>query len=199
MKVRTKILSAILHDGPCSQAELARKCAASPSAVSEECRRLIDEGILSKSPKVRAANGRSGALLEIDITRRFLVGIGICRSVMSAGIMTLDGRTLEKETAAISESDSNMQIIAQIEKTLLRLLENCCLSGKNILGIGVCMDSGLFGALSEGLSGLAGGYPTFFEPADEYLAYSQVYIPINPEDMYVFGGANVIRELLLTD
>lgn len=199
MKVRTKILSAILHDGPCSQAELARKCTASPSAVSEECRRLMDEGILLKSGSRSTANGRSGVLLEIDITRRFAVGIGVCHGVMSAGIITLDGRTLEKETAPISESDAGKQILIQVSEALSRLFKNCCLSSENVLGIGVCMDSGLFGVLGESLSGLAGGYPTFCEPADEYLAYSQAYMPINPEEMYVFGGAKVIRELLLKD
>lgn len=200
MKVRTKILSAILHDGPCSQAELARKCTASPSAVSEECRRLMDEGILLKSGSRSTANGRSGVLLEIDITRRFAVGIGVCHGVMSAGIITLDGRTLEKETAPISESDTGKQILIQVSEALSRLFKNCCLSSENVLGIGVCMDSELFRTLgNNSLSELSGGYPIFFETADEYLAYSQAYMPINPEEMYVFGGAKVIRELLLKD
>ncbi len=208
MKVRTKILSAILHDGPCSQAELARKCAASPSAVSEECRRLIGEGILLRVGRHSSASGRGGALLEIDITRRFAVGIGLCRGVISAGIITLDGRTLEKETAAIckadsSDSDSNEpesgeRIIANASEMLSRLFKNCCLSGENVLGIGICMDSELSERLgSDIILRLANGYPAFFEPADEYLAYSQAYMPINPEEMYVFGGAKVIRELLL--
>jgi N-acetylglucosamine repressor len=200
MKVRTKILSAILHDGPCSQAELARKCTASPSAVSEECRRLMDEGILLKAGSRSTANGRSGVLLEIDITRRFAVGIGVCHGVMSAGIITLDGRTLEKETAPISESDTGKQILIQVSEALSRLFKNCCLSSENVLGIGVCMDSELFKTLgNNSLSELSGGYPIFFETADEYLAYSQAYMPINPEEMYVFGGAKVIRELLLKD
>lgn len=200
MKVRTKILSAILHDGPCSQAELARKCTASPSAVSEECRRLMDEGILLKTGSRSTANGRSGVLLEIDITRRFAVGIGVCHGVMSAGIITLDGRTLEKETAPISESDTGKQILIQVSEALSRLFKNCCLSSENVLGIGVCMDSELFKTLgNSSLSELSGGYPIFFETADEYLAYSQAYMPINPEEMYVFGGAKVIRELLLKD
>ena len=200
MKVRTKILSAILHDGPCSQAELARKCTASPSAVSEECRRLMDEGILLKAGSRSTANGRSGVLMEIDITRRFAVGIGVCHGVMSAGIITLDGRTLEKETAPISESDTGKQILIQVSEALSRLFKNCCLSSENVLGIGVCMDSELFKTLgNNSLSELSGGYPIFFETADEYLAYSQAYMPINPEEMYVFGGAKVIRELLLKD
>ena len=198
MKVRTKILSAILHDGPCSQAELAKKCEASPSAVSEECRRLISEGILLKTGRHSLASGRGGTFLGIDITRRFAVGIGLCRGVISAGIITLDGRTLEKETLAISDSDSGEWIIAGASEMLSRLFKNCCLSGENILGVGVCMDSELSSRLgSDILSKLSNGYPAFFEPADEYLAYSQAYMPINPEEMYVFGGAKVIRELLL--
>ncbi len=198
MKVRTKILSAILHDGPCSQAELAKKCEASPSAVSEECRRLISEGILLKTGSRSSASGRGGTLLGIDITRRFAVGIGFCRGVISAGIITLDGRTLEKETLAISESDSDERILADASEMLSRLFKNCCLSGENVLGVGVCMDSVLSSRLgSNAVSRLSNGYPAFFEPADEYLAYSQAYMPINPEEMYVFGGAKVIRELLL--
>lgn len=198
MKVRTKILSAILHDGPCSQAELAKKCEASPSAVSEECRRLISEGILLKTGRHSLASGRGGTFLGIDITRRFAVGIGLCRGVISAGIITLDGRTLEKETLAISDSDSGEWIIAGASEMLSRLFKNCCLSGENILGVGVCMDSELSSRLgSDIISKLSNGYPAFFEPADEYLAYSQAYMPINPEEMYVFGGAKVIRELLL--
>lgn len=199
MRVRTKILSAILHDGAMSQAELARGCSVSPSAVSEECRQLISEGILAKSGRRSRAGGRGGALLEIDITRRFAVGIGLCRSVMSAGIVTLDGRTLEKESAGISESDSVKEVVAKVTEALSRLLENCCLSGDNVLGIGVCMDSRLIDSLGSGLAGLAAGYPLFFETADEYIAYSQAYMPVNPEEMYIFGGAKVIRELLLTD
>ena len=198
MKLRTKILSAILHDGPCSQAELAKKCTASPSAVSEECRRLISEGILLKTGRHSLASGRGGTLLGIDITRRFAVGIGLCRGVISAGIITLDGRTLEKETLSISDSESGKQIIANASEMLSRLFKNCCLSGENILGVGVCMDSELSSRLgSDIISKLSNGYPAFFEPADEYLAYSQAYMPINPEEMYVFGGAKVIRELLL--
>ena len=198
MKVRTKILSAILHDGPCSQAELAKKCTASPSAVSEECRRLISEGILLKTGRHSLASGRGGTLLGIDITRRFAIGIGLCRGVISAGIITLDGRTLEKETLAISDSDSGEWIIAGASEMLSRLFKNCCLSGENILGVGVCMDSELSSRLgSDIISKLSNGYPAFFEPADEYLAYSQAYMPINPEEMYVFCGAKVIRELLL--
>lgn len=200
MKVRTKILSAILHDGAKSQAELARACQASPSAVSEECRRLIDEGILARAGRRSQASGRGGALLELDITRRFAIGIGICRSVMSAGIITLDGRTLEKEALPICEYDSAQQILLAVSGTLSRLFKNCCLLSENVLGIGVCMDSEHFGILGgEGISKLAAGYPIFFEPADEYLAYSKAYMPVNPEEMYIFGGAKVIRELLLKD
>lgn len=151
MKVRTKILSAILHDGPCSQAELAKKCEASPSAVSEECRRLISEGILLKTGRHSLASGRGGTFLGIDITRRFAVGIGLCRGVISAGIITLDGRTLEKETLAISDSDSGEWIIAGASEMLSRLFKNCCLSGENILGVGVCMDRS-FQAVSEAIS-----------------------------------------------
>ncbi len=183
-----------------SQAELARACGISPSAVSEECRRLIDEGILAKAGKRSRASCRGGALLEIDITRRFSVGIGICHGVMSAGIVTLDGRTLEKETSLISETDSNERIIAVVAKTLSRMFKSCCLSEENVLGIGICMDSGLLERLGgESLSKLTTGFPAFLEPADEYLAYSQAYMPINPEEMYIFGGAKVIRELLLKD
>lgn len=200
MKVRTKILNAILHDGPCSQAELARKCAASPSAVSEECRRLIDEGILLRNGTRSSAKGRNGALLEIDITRRFAVGISVCRGIMSAGVITLDGRTLEKETAPINESASGEHILIQVSEALMRLFKNCCLSAENILGIGMCIDSELSDTLGNGgLSKLADRFTVFFESADEYLAYSQAYIPISPGEMYVFGGAKVIRELLLKD
>jgi hypothetical protein len=160
----------------------------------------MDEGILLKAGSRSTSNGRSGVLLEIDITRRFAVGIGVCHGVMSAGIITLDGRTLEKETAPISESDTGKQILIQVSEALSRLFKNCCLSSENVLGIGVCMDSELFKTLgNNSLSELSGGYPIFFETADEYLAYSQAYMPINPEEMYVFGGAKVIRELLLKD
>ncbi len=89
-------------------------------------------------------------------------------------------------------------MLADASEMLSRLFKNCCLSGENVLGVGVCMDSELSSRLgSNAVSRLSNGYPAFFEPADEYLAYSQAYMPINPEEMYVFGGAKVIRELLL--
>ncbi len=200
MKARAKILSEILHDGPLSQAELARRCGVSPSAVSEECRRLMSEGILAASGRAGSVKGRAGILLNMDITRRFAVGIGICRSVLSAGIITLNGKTLEKATTAISRSEPGEQIILKAFEMVSQLFRNCCLTGDNVLGIGVCIDSELLERHGEeSLAELAGGYPVFFEPADEYLAYSQAYMPINPEEMYVFGGAKVIRELLLKD
>lgn len=204
MKIKTKILRTILHNGPTSRAKLSKILSYSPSGISEAVSLLIERGVLSeagyenKSPNIR---GRKNILLDIDTSKCFALGIGMSGQTLSAGLATLKGGSLDTKSIEISPGDSPEKIISEAESLCRRVLKDCCLDPKMLLGVGICIDSGLSEriGLSEQTDFSAYPLPVLVEPADDYIRYSAAYMPINPAELYMFGCAKVIRDIFLEE
>lgn len=199
MKTRQKILKTILHRGAMSRTQLSLELDISPSRISEVTGLMIDEGLLIKSGySDGSSRGRKNTLLDIDVSRSFALGVGLCRGILCAGITTVRGETLESKSMALDASNTPEKAIAT--KELCReLMKNCCLLPEQLLGIGICLDKESEEALRKEIAAAmqTSPLPMLIEPADEYLEYSSAYIPIDPTEMYMFGCAKIIRDVFL--
>lgn len=203
MKTKQRILKAILHNGSMSRADLSDILGISPSRISEVTGLMIDEGLLFKAGYGSSnGRGRKNILLDIDTSRQFALGIGLCQGVLSAGITTVKGETIESKCIKLSCGTSFDNIKAASEAICKDIIKNCCLKPEQLLGIGICADKTTVIALgfAENTAKYADyPLPVLIEPADEYLEYSSAYIPINPAEMYMFGCAKIIRDIFLAD
>lgn len=201
MKTKQKILKSILHNGAMSRTELSAELNISPSRISEVTGAMINEGLLIRSGYgIGNSRGRKNVLLDIDVSRRFALGIGLCKGIICAGITTVKGETIESRSINIGDDASPDDIDSAVNRLCRDIIKNCCLKPEQLLGIGICRDKAIGIALNDNESAAkhtAYSLPVLIEPADEYLEYSSAYIPIDPTEMYMFGCAKVIRDIFL--
>lgn len=197
MKASQRILKAILSGGAMSRMQLSKRLGISASSVSEAVAELIEKGMLVEIGYGKGlAKGRKNILLDIDISFSFALGVGILSSTLCVGIATVKGQTLAKRVLTISESDSPNNVCGKAKSAIIEVMKDCCLDKSKIIGIGICLTARQAQDLrvdERFLSEL--GINTVIEPADEYIEYSGAYMPINPEEMYIFGCAKVVREM----
>lgn len=200
MKAKDDILKALLLNGAMSQTQLSKMLGISASYVCEVCGQLAKSGLIVRSGYSRSSGkGRKSVLFDVDVSYKFALGIGIGDGTVCVGITDIKGRTLSHRTARFSESQTTDGIFKIIESMVKEVESDCRICKDKLIGAGVFAPSELlkcagFTSEAENLFGVS----LLFEPSDDYIEYSKAYIPINPEELYIFGCAKVIRELFLS-
>lgn len=207
VNIKNRILISICHDGPASQAELAKKFGLSASHICEAVSKLVDEGILTESGYrvEKKTRGRKNTLLDFNTANKFALGIGHAGNVLSVGLTTVKGDVLGKESVLLDEDISKPELFNIALDISMRLLRDSCLAISSVLGIGICAknDSVELFYPSQTFCDLINDImefsklPVVFEPAEEFLNMDERIASIRPEGLYLFGAAKVIRDLLL--
>lgn len=200
MKSSKKIIKALISYGPMSRAELSKKLGLSASSITDITSAMLDEGvILERGYKKSDAKGRKNILLDLDTSYKFVLGIGVFKSVLCVGLVTVKGETLCRR---IFELDGESRplcsdfIFKTAKSAAEDIIRDCCIDESRLIGAGVCASSNmrrLLGIENDSIQGYK--IPVVVESADEYLEYSGGYMPINPQELYMFGCAKVIREI----
>lgn len=197
MKASQAILKAILSSGAMSRTQLSKKLGISASSVSDAVSELIDKGILIEvGYGGGSARGRKNILLDVDTSFGFALGIGIWDSTLCAGLATVKGQTLAKRILNLDENADFKEIQTKAHSAVIDIMTDCCLNQSKIIGAGICLSrvhAELLGVDEDFLKDL--NLMTIIEPADEYIEYAGAYMPINPEELYIFGCAKVVRDL----
>ena len=207
MTIKNRILSALCNNGSASRAELAKSLGLSSSHISEAANELIAKGIITEVGyrPAKSSRGRKNTLLDLDPSYKFALGIGYAKNVLSIGLTTVKGDLLGKEVTFVEPGITKDELLAVALAGTMRILRDCCLSLSSLVGIGLCVKrscaSSVYGDVTpdfivddvKSFSGQA----VVYESADEYLQLDERIAAIRPEELYIFGAAKVIRDLLI--
>lgn len=207
LTIKNRILSALCNNGPMSRAELSKRFGLSSSHVSEAANELIEKGVLTNAGYRTGENsrGRKNILLDLNPSYKFALGIGFAGNILSIGLTTVKGDVLGKEIANIDLDIPKDELFETALSMTMRILRDCCLNFSSLLGIGLCADeittktfyfNAPYDVIANEVSKYS-GHKVVYESADEYLQFDQRIAVVRPEELYIFGAAKVIRDLLL--
>ena len=142
---RMEILRLLRRNGPTSRIDIAREIGITKAAVTIITNEMISDGILyekgeQRDPEVRATRGRKKILLDICATYKMDIGIVLEGRQIYAGVATLWGDVVEKQTVPVAAGASREEILSQIENVYRQLLYKNDLKAGQITGVGVCID-----------------------------------------------------------
>ena len=206
MTIKNRILLSLCHEGAASRAELAKRLNLSASHISEAVSELIEKNILVEAGYTRQnSRGRKSTVLDFNLGANFALGVGYNDGLLSVGITTVKGDVLGKEVVQVDLSLEKEDLLRQSFSMVAEILRNSCLTLSSLLGVGLCFKQTakkifyIDATLEESLADVQDyiKVPTVFEPAEQYLQADPRIAPINPEELYLFGAAKVIRDLLL--
>jgi glucokinase len=116
--LQTEINGSILFNslrerGPASRAELAKRLKLSASAVSRVVERLLAEGYVVETGKVRTAVGKRPTRLEVNARRHSVVALDLSQDAAKLGLFDFSGRLVEKKDGpAIRGIRAEIELIA---------------------------------------------------------------------------------------
>ncbi|MGN0592636.1 MAG: winged helix-turn-helix transcriptional regulator [Ruminococcus sp.] len=140
---RMQILRVIRENGAISRVDISAFLHITRAAVTIITNEMIAQGILEEvgeepvDPGAEMRKGRRKILLDINPTYRFALGAYIDRDSVSIGLTTLNAATMDKRTFAIQPDTSVKDIVKMIRSTAKTMLNNSCLTGEHIVGMGI--------------------------------------------------------------
>ena len=149
---RSQILRLLRRRGPTSRIDIAREIGITKAAITIITNEMIAEGILyekgeQRSPDVPVSRGRKKILLDICSTYKMDLGIVLERNQLHAGVATLWGEIVEKQSVPIAPSASREEILTQLEKVYQQLFYKNGLVPEQVTGVGICVDPIYFSRL----------------------------------------------------
>ena len=147
-----EILRLLRRNGPTSRIDIAREIGITKAAVTIITNEMIQDGILyekgeQRNPEVRATRGRKKIMLDICATYKMDIGIVLEGQQIYAGVATLWGDVVEKQTVPVAAGASREEILSQIEEVYRQLLYKNDLKPDQITGVGICIDPRFYSVL----------------------------------------------------
>ncbi|MFF2481068.1 ROK family protein [Paenibacillus sp. NPDC058071] len=139
MKKQNKrtVFEIIKDQHPISRASIAKQTGMSPTTVSRIVGELTEEGYLLHSDQVSEGLGRKSTLLGIVNASVLSVGVELDRSVMSVGIVDLQGKLLCSGSYSRLPDESPERTIIRISEAVEELTRQYAIDNSRIVGIGV--------------------------------------------------------------
>lgn len=140
---RMQVLKVVRENGPISRVDISSLLGITRAAVTIITNEMIDQNILEEvgeepvNPAAEVRKGRRKILLDINETYKFAVGIYIDEKEISVGLTTLSAAALDKRSFPHQGDMTPEKLGDLLEVTLKKMLQNSCLSYKNLLGVGV--------------------------------------------------------------
>ncbi|MGN0630865.1 MAG: MarR family transcriptional regulator [Ruminococcus sp.] len=140
---RMQIMRTIWECGPISRSDIAGELGITRAAITVITNEMLEEGLIKEVGKNTAEKngtvqkGRRKVLLELNADSCFIIGIYIDRHNLSVGMTTLKGDILEKNNLIIKPDISYEEMICTVETAVKTLLQNSCLSYRQVIGVGI--------------------------------------------------------------
>jgi predicted NBD/HSP70 family sugar kinase len=120
-KINTSIIFNYLREnGPISRAKISRDLGISAPAVSRVVDKLIKDGYVIETEKLKTAGGKRPTLLEINSGRGYVLGIDLGRERMRAALANFNGKIVKKHLGfkILDSKDMESALINEIGKIL---------------------------------------------------------------------------------
>lgn len=112
-----EVLRCLWREGPLSRWELHEKTGAHPNAMGAAAGTLLRMGLLREGSPAPSAGGRPRLPLEIDATRRHVVGLAISPGRVETGKLNLLGQLIPEPTSAsIRKQQQSIEVAAEMLK-----------------------------------------------------------------------------------
>lgn len=139
---RKQILNVMREFGPISRVDIASELQLTRAAVTIITNDMIEQGVLFELGEApidenNLKKGRRKILLEVNPNYKFVLGTMINEDNISVGLSNLAGEVLDKDFMTIGDEIDQQEIIAFIAKSCQRMMKDCGLTEKQILGMGV--------------------------------------------------------------
>ncbi|WP_167140581.1 ROK family transcriptional regulator [Diaminobutyricimonas sp. TR449] len=130
---RSAILAQIGAQGPTSRAELARVLAVSPALITQLCKQLIADGLLTELEFSPSQGGRPARLLGLQVDAGTAIGVKVAADHLTIVEVGLDGSVARSATEPFDAADSDA--IPNLTQALERFIDGS--PAGPLLGIGI--------------------------------------------------------------
>ncbi|WP_221469251.1 ROK family transcriptional regulator [Cohnella nanjingensis] len=139
MKKQNKltVFEIIKNHHPISRASIAKRTGMSPTTVSRIVGELTEQGYLLNSEQISAGLGRKSTLLSMVNAAVLSVGVELDRTVMSVGIVDIQGKLVCSGKYSRAPDESPDRTIDRIGEAIEQLTQLQSIDKTRIVGIGV--------------------------------------------------------------
>ena len=136
---RVNVIQAIRKNNETTKHEISRLLKLSIPTVTSNINTLIKEGFVYESGVAESTGGRKPVLLSFNENARFSIGVNITPQQVSIIMMNLNGEVIISKEFEYTRVDNFDEAVKQIEKIILRILEEKEIPKEKILGIGLSL------------------------------------------------------------
>jgi N-acetylglucosamine repressor len=134
---RLTVFEIIKNQQPISRASIAKQTGMSPTTVSRIVGELTEEGYLLDSEQVSSGLGRKSTLIGMMDASVLSVGVELDRSLMSIGIVDLQGQLICSSQFPRTPDESPDRTLERIHEAIEQLFQQHVIDITRIVGIGV--------------------------------------------------------------
>lgn len=120
-----------------SRVELTRLSGLSPQAVSNICKRLIDQGLVREFGKSPSRTGKPRTLIRLRDDTRYAIGIYIDPAVTTLVITNLAAKVVARTAISMAHLDDPTEAVSAIAEAARSLVADVGISSEEFLGAGV--------------------------------------------------------------
>lgn len=149
---RMQILNIIKQRGATSRIDIAESLELTRAAVTIITNEMIEQGVLVEAGTVKytqnnVPKGRKKILIDINQNYKLVLGLTITEQYTSLGFSSLNGSILDKKNFSYDKNIIGSSIIDFAVSGFKDILSSNCLLIKNVLGIGIAVEPGMYKVL----------------------------------------------------
>lgn len=132
------VLEAIRHHPEgLSRVELAAATGLSPQAVSNICRRLLDDDLVVEAGRRASGPGKPRTLLRLQPSGRYAVGVHLDPAVVSHVLLDLTGQPVARSARALRPGADPDEVLRDVVEDVDRLVAGSGIDPGRLVGLGV--------------------------------------------------------------
>ncbi|MBP8001298.1 MAG: ROK family transcriptional regulator [Chloroflexi bacterium] len=139
------VLNLIRQAGAISRADLVRQTNLSATTISALANVLLESGFVRETGMGESSGGRPPILLEFDYQVRYVLGVDMGATHLTAVVMDLQGEVVAQRYLRFAVMQDPEGTAAAIQHLIQQLLQEANLSPSILLGLGVAVPAPLEG------------------------------------------------------
>ncbi len=148
MKNRSQILRLLRNSDFVSRVDIAKELGLTRSAITIITKEMIEEGLIRKTSHhpLDSSNtpGPNRVYLEISPDFKFVFGVAVERKTVNVGLANINGSVLGKRYYNLQDTKNVTYLLRTIISGCKEILEENCLSSKDVLAMGICLNESFF-------------------------------------------------------
>lgn len=149
IKNRSKILRLLRNSDFVSRVDMAKELGLTRASITIIIKEMMEEGLVQETshhPVIDFTNvpGPNRVYLEISPDFKFVFGVAVERENVSVGLTNINGSVLGKRYYKLQDTKNITYLLKTIISGYNEILDENCLSSKDILAMGICLNESFF-------------------------------------------------------